>query len=219
MSTDAQIRANQANSQKSTGPVTEEGKARVSANGISHGLSASQFLVLDWEDQNQFDQFAADLKADTNPQTPEEHRLVHSIIQHYWLMQRALTMQEILLNHNPALDPDDKRMALYIRYQTTNERSYYRARKELQTLRKQKLAEEIGFASQKQKAAESEANVRLTNAKAEALEIETEVHKTVEAPLPGNLRIDFADIQDACAAAVRSLVDEKRIQAEQSAAA
>ena len=69
--------------------------------------------------------------------------------------------------------------------------------KELKTIRKQ----QIGFESQ-------EAKTRLTNAKAEAQEIETEVHKTVEAPLPGNIRIKFSDIQDACAAAIRSLAEE-----------
>jgi len=41
----------------------------------------------------------------------------------------------------------------------------------------------------------------------EALEIDTEVHKTVEAPLPGNIRINFSDIQDACAA-IPALAEE-----------
>jgi hypothetical protein len=34
------------------------------------------------------------------------------------------------------------------------------------------------------------------------------VRLTVEAPLPGNTRIPFSDIKDACAAAVRSLAED-----------
>jgi hypothetical protein len=132
----------------------------------------------------------------------------------------------MLLEKDPLDDNNSKKIALYMRYQTTNERSYYKARKELQTLRKQKRAEEIGFESQKRKAAQAEAaearkqaeeirkqeahaaRVRLTNARAEDAEIENEVRLTVEAPLPGNTRIAFADIQNACAAAVRALAEE-----------
>jgi hypothetical protein len=198
MSSAAQILANQANALHSTGPITEEGKARVAENRTTHGLAGS-FRLLPWESPEQFTEFAATTRAEYNPQTGEEERLVHSIIQHYWLMQRALTLQDAILCQDAMSDADQKKISLLIRYQTTNERSYYKAMKELKTIRKQ----QIGFESQN-------AKTRLTNAKAEALEIETEVHKTVEAPLPGNIRIPFADIQDACAAAIRALVDERK---------
>jgi hypothetical protein len=197
MSSAAQTLANQANAQHSTGPVTEEGKSRVAENRITHGLAGSQFRLLSWESPEQFSEFAATTKAEYNPQTREEDRLVHAIIQHYWLMQRALTLQDAILCQDTMTDTDQKRISLLIRYQTTNERSYYKAMKELKTIRKQ----QIGFESQN-------AKTRLTNAKAEALEVETDIHKTVEAPLPGNIRIPFADIQDACAAAIRTLAEE-----------
>jgi len=197
MSSAAQVLANQANAQHSTGPTSEEGKARVAENRTTHGLAGSQFRLLSWECPDQFREFAATTRADYNPQTPEEERLVHSIIQHYWLMQRSLTLQDALLYQDNLSDADQKRLSLLMRYQTTNERAYYKAMKELKTIRKQ----QIGFESQK-------AKTRLTNAKAEAQEIDTEVHKTVEAPLPGNIRINFSDIQDACAAAIRALAEE-----------
>jgi len=197
MSSAAQTLANQANAQHSTGPVTEEGKSRVAENRITHGLAGSQFRLLSWESPEQFSEFAATTKAEYNPQTREEDRLVHAIIQHYWLMQRALTLQDAILCQDTMTDTDQKRISLLIRYQTTNERSYYKAMKELKTIRKQ----QIGFESQN-------AKTRLANAKAEALEVETDIHKTVEAPLPGNVRIPFADIQDACAAAIRGLAEE-----------
>jgi hypothetical protein len=197
MSSAAQVLANQANARHSTGPITEEGKSRVAENRISHGLAGSEFRLLPWESPDQFTAFAATTKADYNPQTREEERLVHSIIQHYWLMQRALTLQDALLCQETLSDADQKRISLLLRYQTTNERAYYKAMKELKTIRKQ----QIGFESQN-------AKTRLTNAKAEALEIETEINSTVQAPLPGNIRIPFADIQDACAAAITALVEQ-----------
>ncbi|MFC1737810.1 hypothetical protein ACFL1G_02025 [Planctomycetota bacterium] len=45
MSTEAQILANRRNAQKSTGPRTPRGKAIVSQNAITHGLSARQAVI------------------------------------------------------------------------------------------------------------------------------------------------------------------------------
>ena len=47
MASDAQIEANRANAQKSTGPRTAEGKAKVAPNAIKHGLLAEQVVVKD----------------------------------------------------------------------------------------------------------------------------------------------------------------------------
>jgi hypothetical protein len=66
------------------------------------------------------------------------------MIQHFWLMQRAITLQDQCLELE-----DDKRLGLFLRYQTTHERAYYKAMRELQNLRKEKRREEIGFESQK----------------------------------------------------------------------
>jgi hypothetical protein len=52
MASDAQIRANQANAQLSTGPRSPEGKERVSQNARRHGLNSHVILP---EDQPEFD--------------------------------------------------------------------------------------------------------------------------------------------------------------------
>ena len=54
MATKAQIKANRENAKKSTGPRTEEGKARVSLNALKHGLLARD-AVLPSEDPAEFD--------------------------------------------------------------------------------------------------------------------------------------------------------------------
>jgi hypothetical protein len=52
--TEAQIHANRANAQKSTGPRTPAGKAVVAQNAVKHGLSA-RLDVIRGEDQAEFD--------------------------------------------------------------------------------------------------------------------------------------------------------------------
>jgi hypothetical protein len=219
MASAAQVHANQANAQHSRGPVTEEGKARVSQNRLIHGLTG-QFAVASYECPDQFKQFSEEIQNETKPQNTEEQRLVDAIIQHYWLVQRALSLQSMLMFAGDLDAAGEKRLALYIRYQTTNERSYYKARTELQNLRKQKRAEEIGFESQKGKEADEvrkqeahEARVRLTNARAVDAEIENEARLSMEAPLPGHSRIAYSDIHDACAAALRTIIQEQNSKA------
>jgi hypothetical protein len=55
MSTEAQISANQANAQLSTGPKTEAGKSASSQNSWKHGLAVGVFRVLATEDQFMYD--------------------------------------------------------------------------------------------------------------------------------------------------------------------
>ena len=66
MATRAQIKANGDNAKKSTGPRTEEGKARVANNALKHGLLARD-TVLPGEDPAEFDQQLAALEADLQP--------------------------------------------------------------------------------------------------------------------------------------------------------
>jgi hypothetical protein len=204
--TEAQIHANRANAQHSSGPVTEAGKAASAQNHLSHGMTGA-FHLLGWEDREQFQQFATQTYDEYKPATPEERRLVDSLIQHYWLMQRALTYQENLLAEaGPNAETlDQKRFSLFLRYQTTNERAYYKAQKEFQAVRKQKHLEQIGFESQKRNADLTEARTRLANAKAEAAEIESELKTTMEAPLPGHARIPLEDVKAAFVLALQDL--------------
>jgi hypothetical protein len=70
MATAAQIAANRANSQKSTGPRTPEGKAASRFNALKHGLDAASIL-LPGEDPDAYDRMVADYAAPINtPKTP-----------------------------------------------------------------------------------------------------------------------------------------------------
>jgi len=201
---EAQLAANRANAQHSTGPTSTAGKEKSSQNRTTHGLSGA-FRLLGWEDAEQFKELVTSLYGEHKPTTDSEYRLVDSMTQHFWLMQRALTLQDQLLMQ-PELD--HKTFSLYLRYQTTNERAYYRAKRELAAQRKEQSRQQNGFESQKRQQEAHEAKIRLTNARAENAEIENLARSTMEVPLPGNIRVPFEDLTAAFRLTLQNLNKE-----------
>jgi hypothetical protein len=208
---EAQLHANRANAQLSTGPRTPEGRATVSQNRRTHGL-LGRFALLPDESCADYEDLVQSIYEEHNPESDTEFRLANSVIQHYWLMQRAVRLQEELLHHNGPLEVDSKKLALFIRYQATHERSYYRAQKELQKLRKERQKEANGFESQKRQQEAHEARVRLTHAKAQNLEIDTACRQVMEAPIPGNTKIGFEQLTHACSTAIATMVYENQFK-------
>ncbi len=88
MTTEAQIEANRANAQKSTGPRTPEGKEKAAQNALKHGLLAKQAVVVG-EDTDDFDLLRDQLYAEWAPVGPTEARLVERIAGLFWRLQRA----------------------------------------------------------------------------------------------------------------------------------
>ncbi len=148
----ARLAANRANAQLSCGPKTPEGKAAVSQNRCRHGLTGT-FMIMFWEHREDFEQLAADLRSEHQPATPTEKLLVDNMAQHYWLMQRALSLQGLSFDGQTphCEEPDD--LALFLRYQTTHERAFYKCLRELVKLRAERKTAEVGFESQKRIAA------------------------------------------------------------------
>ena len=92
MPTRAQIRANRNNAKKSTGPRTEQGKARVAQNALKHGLLARD-TVLPGEDPADFDRQLSALEADLQPANSLEFELVRQIADAQWRMRRLTRME------------------------------------------------------------------------------------------------------------------------------
>ncbi len=88
MTTEAQTEANRANSQKSTGPRTPEGKAKVAQNALRHGLLAKQAVVVG-EDTDDFDLLRDQFRAELAPVGLTESQLVERIAGLSWRLQRA----------------------------------------------------------------------------------------------------------------------------------
>jgi hypothetical protein len=196
MSTPAQTTANQANAQLSTGPKTEEGKAASSKNNFRHGL-AGRFMLCSPEDHEEFRQLVAGLHKEHQPETATEVLLVERMAESFWMSRRAIQLQACAFEQD-----DDRKLALYLRYQATHDRSFHKCLSDLLKLKGEKRKAEIGFESEKQKEAEEQrrqemhqAKVRALNAKAESQKIDTGIRKTIEAPLPGHIRMPFNEVK------------------------
>jgi hypothetical protein len=80
------------------------------------------------------------------PATETEELLVQEMAQSWWLTQRAIRLQ------NECVTPegvDPKQLSLFLRYQTTHERAFYKALNTLMRLQKERRKANPGFVSQK----------------------------------------------------------------------
>jgi hypothetical protein len=153
MSTQKQIDANRENAQHSTGATSESGKLASARNHFKHGLCQTEqfFEILPDENPEKFDTLAAAFQEEYEPQDLIETLLVRRMAEYEWLRARALRYQTRCLCADPTgIAPQ---LALLLRYQTTHERSFYKALAELKKHRAEKTNAEIGFESQQLKQA------------------------------------------------------------------
>ncbi len=87
MATAAQITANQANAQSSTGPRTENGKSRSRMNALRHGVT-SQLVVLPTDDIELYNAFTASWHADFKPHGVLETQFVQTLADTQWRLNR-----------------------------------------------------------------------------------------------------------------------------------
>jgi hypothetical protein len=134
----AQLAANAANAQHSTGPRTSEGKNRSSQNASKHGLTAREVVITPGE-QEEFDQLVADYQADVKPQGAIQQTLFSQLVAAAWNLHRIRRMEvelcagasykDLLANHD--LQDQLDRLA---RHHTRIERTFHRSLKELKAL-------------------------------------------------------------------------------------
>lgn len=87
MATAAQITANRANAQQSTGPRSVEGKAASSMNALKHGADARS-PVIPGEDPELYDRLAAEYRRDIAPGAALESFQVDTLIRADWERRR-----------------------------------------------------------------------------------------------------------------------------------
>src|SRR6202050_2051279 len=110
MASPAQLTANIANAQKSTGPTTEEGKHRTRLNAYRHGLTG-QICLLTAEEHQAFDQHCTGIRESLEPVGALEIELAQSIAEDHWRLKRARAIesgifaagQQGLLGFNPGV--------------------------------------------------------------------------------------------------------------------
>jgi hypothetical protein len=137
MSTPAQIAANRANAQHSTGPRTDEGKLRASQNALRHGLCASIPIMHDEGDQDN-DKLLDALREEFQPVGPNEEILVYKMAEHFFYSKRAAYLLAEQLDSNDTGDDNAREIGLMMRYHTASDRGYYRALTELRKIQQER---------------------------------------------------------------------------------
>jgi hypothetical protein len=108
MSTEKQIAANRANAALSSGPVTQEGKARSSRNATTHGLF-SKIIVLPNESQEDFQTVLDTYVERFGPLDGVELGLIEEMVSAYWRERRAFAMEkDLMLSGMANLPPGDE---------------------------------------------------------------------------------------------------------------
>jgi len=92
---EARLRANRLNAQKSTGPRTEAGKQRASLNATRHGLTA-QVLTLTPEEMNALHALIGDFEKQYLPASTQEKHLVHMLAQLQYRLHRIMATEHNL---------------------------------------------------------------------------------------------------------------------------
>ena len=88
MASQKQIDANRRNAQKSTGPITEAGKAVAKYNALRQGMTAES-AVLPYEDHLAYAMLREALLSHYAPANIAEELLVDVVANSYWRLLRA----------------------------------------------------------------------------------------------------------------------------------
>ena len=91
-----QLIANRANAQRSTGPLTANGRVRASANATRHGLFSGKLLLED-EDPAEFDTLLSELQTALRPAGAVELALVERVAVAMWRQRRLVQAETAAL--------------------------------------------------------------------------------------------------------------------------
>jgi hypothetical protein len=92
MASPAQLTANVANAQHSTGPKTEKGKHRTRLNAYRHGLTG-QICLLTAEENGAFNLHCTGIRESLQPVGALETELAQSIAEDHWRLKRARAIE------------------------------------------------------------------------------------------------------------------------------
>jgi hypothetical protein len=150
------LEANRRNALRSTGPTSQEGKARIARNALKHGV-LSRDTLLPNEDREAFEELVEALWADWQPVGAQEEVLVEQVVRETWRLRRLGLAETgvfalegrfasgdagLILSLGVAFTRNSRRSIVFptlSRYEAGIERSYYRALHELQRLQHARL--------------------------------------------------------------------------------
>lgn len=111
MTTEKQIKANQANAKKSTGATTSRGKAIIASNAIKHGLFSSRLILSD-ESINEYDLLLDDLIHSLQPAGTLELLLVEKIAVAIWRQLRLTKSESVSIELDRRIEKKDNRWTI-----------------------------------------------------------------------------------------------------------
>ena len=154
MATPAQLAANRANAQHSTGPRSVEGKSVSRFNAQQHGADAAS-PIIPGEGPGEYQQLAGEYLQRFAPQTPDEQYHVQTMIDSDWHKRRLSRLEtecyHILDTESPGISlaaailiasPAAKLLARTQRQLAAHQRAWYRAFTELRRQREREADED-----------------------------------------------------------------------------
>ncbi len=165
MASAKQVAANRRNASLPRGPLSAAASAAVRENAVKHGLTAKH-VVLQHEDDADYHELRASIVMEYQPGTPQEHRFADQIAQNYWRLLRCRRVETATfenrlgtLKDRLKIDPkapidNDEGISICMsnhggdfdtlrRYETTIERAWYRAIRELRAAQKERRENEV----------------------------------------------------------------------------
>ncbi len=127
---DAQIAANRLNAQKSSGPVTPEGKAKSSLNAVKCNLTGNTILFATGAEASRYAVHIASYEKMCEPVGPEESALTQSISDIRWRLNRIPSLEQAivalgsqkLMEENPSLAEPQTESALILEVRRQHEK-------------------------------------------------------------------------------------------------
>ena len=147
MTSQRQIQANRRNAKKSTGPLTDAGKAAVALNGIRHGL-LSRHVLIKGESEADLVGFGKRLRGQLAPVGELELLFADRIVSSAWRLRRVLNVETSLFDKEASPDLAfagyrAEKMITLSRYESTLERSLFKALHELQRLQAERQGDAV----------------------------------------------------------------------------
>ena len=151
MASVAQIEANRVNSQLSTGPKTEQGKAISSRNHLKYGLT-TRHLYIPPGGEETFHSLESGLRDQFNPQGDTEEHVFGDMTRFRFNILRCLEIEANLMTQaaGKGVDPllDQATNATFQRintYRRQNENGFYRSLNELRKLQTERAFRELAL--------------------------------------------------------------------------
>ena len=87
-----------ANGAKSRGPKTAETKEKSSRNSLRHGFTSRHTMLLECEDEDEFQELEEEFAATHQPATPAEQDLVNEMVAARWRINRIRTIETVIMD-------------------------------------------------------------------------------------------------------------------------